>query len=375
MILTRLLSLLICIFVSAAATAQTPTPPAEPKRESARAALESITGSQWVELLILVILGLVFWQAVKYLARMTVGKILRQRYQYLTEKQIGKLFSPVGLFVFIIIFHLGLPFLNLAPDALKLVERIMFILTALAITWLVSRVVGVVALRLNQKARESNIKTDDLLVPFATTIIRIVIIIVAAIWVAGNFGFDVTSVIAGLGIGGIAIALASQETLSNFFGSLVLLIERPFSADDRVEIAGVKGTIQEVGLRSTKILNSENSVITMPNASIAKANIINQGVKTSPRWSIKLSIPYKNGAAKVENFCDGIEEIIRVSETLESEKFKIHLFDALPAALELRVEITFKVDDYDFEVSARHKFIMDLLRLTDKLDIQLEVPN
>ncbi len=331
---------------------------------------------QWVGLLVLILIALVFGQIFKFASRVAMGKrILQRRREYLTDDQVKNLSSPIGFLAFTFVIRLGLPALALTQNSLSFLRTAVFLLTAFALTWLAYRAVDIVAARLTQKARESNVKTDDLLVPFITLIIRIAIVVIAAIFVAENLRFDVTSMIAGLGIGGIAIALASQETLSNFIGSLVLLIERPFTAEDKIEIDGIRGTVKEVGLRSTKILSLTNSVITMPNARIVKANIINEGLKPRRRWMIKLYVPYQNGAAKIESLCDGIKELIRAADMLDTEDHKIHLYDVLPASLELRVEITFKVNDYLYEINGRHRFIIDLLRLADKLEVQLEVPN
>jgi MscS family membrane protein len=330
---------------------------------------------QWLGLFVLGIMGVIFWHIIKFLSRLLIGRILRKHRQYLTEEQVKKLSAPVGLLAFVFTFYLGLPALALTQNSLTFTRTALFLLTAFALTWLAYRAVDIIAARLTQKARETNAKTDDLLVPFITLIIRIAVVVVAGIFVADNLRFDVTSMIAGLGIGGIAIALASQETLSNFIGSLVLLIERPFTAEDRIEIDGIKGTVKEVGLRSTKIMSLTNSVITMPNSRIVKANIINEGIKIRRRWTIKLYVPYKNGAEKVENLCNGIKQLIKASDMLDSEDFKIFLYDVLPASLDLRIEVTFKVDEYGFEMGARHRFITELLRLADKLEIELEVPN
>lgn len=328
---------------------------------------------QWLGLFILFLIGALFWQIFKFASRFILGKkLLQRRRQYLTEEQIKKISSPIGLLAFTIVLQLGLPVLAFTQNPLSFMNTLLFLMTATALTWLAYRLVDVISTRLKQKARETNIKSDDLLVPFITLIIRIVIVVIAAIFVAENLRFDVTSMIAGLGIGGIAIALASQETLSNFIGSLVLLIERPFTAEDRIEIEGVKGTVKEVGLRSTTILSASNSIITVPNSKIVKANIINEGIKIRRRWKIKLSLPYQNGAAKVENLCSGIQGLINATESLDSEDFQIYLYDVLPSSLDLRVEVTFKVDEYGFEIDARHRFIMDLLRLADDLGVKLE---
>ena len=329
---------------------------------------------QWIGLGVLLLIALGVWQIVKFLSDFTIGRILRRRYKSLTEKQITNIYSPVGLLAFVITFRLGLRALALTQNALTSFRTAMFIITAVAIIWLLYKVVDIVAFRLRRKSQKSDSQADDLLVPFVSAIIRMAIIIIGAIFVAENLHFDVTGLIAGLGIGGIAIALASQETLSNFFGSLVLLIEQPFRAEDRVEIENVKGVVKEVGLRSTKIFTSDNSLITLPNSTIAKAAVLNDGVARQRRWILKLHLPYQE-AIKVENFCIGVKEILSTDENLDNETSKMHLFDFTPPAIIIRIEFYFKVDNWTFELDARHKLLIEILRLADKLEVRIEVPN
>ncbi len=330
---------------------------------------------QWLGLLALLILGAIVWRVVKAIATLTLGKILRRRYAYLTDGHIKNLYSPIGLLASALTFRLGLRVLALTQNSLIFLRTTIFLLTALAIIWLTYRAVDLITFKLLKKSLETESQTDDLLVPFISVIIRIAIVLIGVIVVAENLNFNVTGLIAGLGIGGIAIALASQETISNFFGSLVLLIERPFTSEDHVVIDGVQGTIKEIGLRSTRILTIDNSLVTLPNSNIAKATIVNDGSKGQRSWIVKISLPYKNGAAKIDRICDGIQEIIQNSEFLNHEKFKLHLFDVIPPSLILRVELNFKTDNDDFELAGRHQFIMEVLRLADALAIELEVPN
>ena len=334
--------------------------------------LLSLERWQWLGLLILLIAGVIFSFIARTVIAWILSRILRQRYKFLTADDVKILYAPIGLLVFISFFRLGLRALALTQSSLSFLQTIMFILTAVGVVWLAYKIVNAIAERLQKRALETESQADDLLVPFLSVIIRIGIVFSGIIIVAENLNFNVTGLIAGLGIGGIAIALASQETLSNFFGSLVLMVERPFMADDKVSVAGIQGTVKGVGIRSTKIQTFDNSLITVPNSSIVKANIVNDGVQRFRSWVVKLAVPYQNGAEKIEEFRQGIEQIIKTSEDLNNEKYDLHIFDVVLPSIMIRVEIFFKKDNFEFELDARQKFIMDVLRLADKLEIELK---
>ena len=327
---------------------------------------------QWLGLFVLLIAGVIFAFIARTVITWILSRILRERYKFITAEDVKILYNPIGLLAFVVLFRVGLRSLALTQSSLGFLRTIMFILTAVAVVWLAYKIVNVITERVQKRALETDSQADDLLVPFLSVIIRIGIVMSGIIIVAENLNFNVTGLIAGLGIGGIAIALASQETLSNFFGSLVLMVERPFMADDKVSVAGIQGTVKEVGIRSTKIRTFDNSMITVPNSSIVKANIINDGIQRHRSWVVNLSLPYQNGAEKIEGFRLGIEQIIKTSEDLNHEKYDLHIYDVVLPSIVIRVEIFFKTDDFGFELDARQKFIMDVLRLADKLEIELK---
>lgn len=327
---------------------------------------------QWLGLCILLVLGILVGTVVKTVVTWLLGKILRRRYEALTDEDLKILNAPLGLLAFVIIFRAGLRALALTQGSIGFLRTVMFLLTAFAIIWLIYRLVNTVAARLQAKALETESQADDLLVPFVSVIVRIGVVLVGLIIVAENLDFNVAGLIAGLGIGGIAIALASQETLSNFFGSLVLMIERPFMADDRVTVGGVQGTVKEVGIRSTKIQTFDDSIVTVPNSNVVKNNIVNDGLRHHRNWVVKFSVPYQNGADKIEGFCKSIEDIIKQSKFLDNKEFNLHIFDVTPPTVVIRVEINFAEDAFEFELNARQQFIMDVLRLADKSEIELK---
>jgi MscS family membrane protein len=327
---------------------------------------------QWLGLFVLLILGLIFAFIARTVISWILGKILRKRYAFLTDDDVKILYAPIGLLAFVVAFRTGLRALSLTQSSLGFLRTVMFILTAVAIVWLAYRIVNAIAERLQKRALETESQADDLLVPFLSVIIRIGIVFSGIIIVAENLNFNVTGLIAGLGIGGIAIALASQETLSNFFGSLVLMVERPFMADDKVTVGGVEGTVKEVGIRSTKIQTFDDSIVTVPNSSIVKANIVNDGLQRYRSWVVKLSVPYQNGTKKIEEFCKGIEDIIKNSKCLNKEVYNLHIYDIVLPSVIIRVELNFTKDNFEFEMDGRQQFIMDVLRLADKLEIELK---
>jgi MscS family membrane protein len=135
---------------------------------------------------------------------------------------------------------------------------------------------------------------DDVLIPFLSKVIGIIIFILASLMVLAIFNIDITPLVATLGVGGIAVALAAQELLSNVFGAIAVLSDRPYKVGDRVEVSsGMVGDVIEIGLRSTRLKTLDNRLIVIPNSDISKSNIINYSLPDSKvRFDINVGIAY-----------------------------------------------------------------------------------
>ena len=141
-------------------------------------------------------------------------------------------------------------------------------------------------------------------------IVGISVIIIGALLLIQSLGYNITSVLAGLGIGGVAVALAAKDTISNFFGSIVILIDRPFEIGDWIHFDGTEGTVDSVGFRSTQIKTFYDSIISIPNFILANAQIDNLGKRQHRRTRFTLGVTYSTDPKKIEAFVEGIKKII-----------------------------------------------------------------
>ena len=327
---------------------------------------------QWIGLLALVFLGAVAAQIFKLFISLVFGRRLTKYFKALSEDDLGLLYPPVRLLAFAVFFRLGLSALSLTQASFSYLKTAIFLVNAIAIIWLLYRIVEVVSKKMLMRAEKTDSQVDDLLIPFVSIIIRILIFISGFIVVAENLDFNVTGIIAGLGIGGIAIALASQETLSNFFATMVLLIERPFLSDDKISVGDVEGTVKRIGLRSTKIERHDRSIVTIPNSTLVKENIVNDGLLRYRSWTLNLNISCKNGMDKIEEFKAELENIIKTSEFFLNTIYSLGIHDLTYPSLVLKVEVNFKESGLDFELEAREDLITKIVRLAEKMEIVME---
>ena len=205
-------------------------------------------------------------------------------------------------------------FWSVALDTIQLPENLKkyaLILTQLWLAFnlilLVLMVVDALGLLLLAWSRKSSTSFDDQLVPFSMKALKILVVLLGILVLLQNFGMNVVSILAGLSIGGLALALAAQDTFANLFGSITIFFDSPFKVGDQVKISDTEGIVEGIGFRSTQIRTPYNSLVSLPNAIVAKEKIDNLGARPARRIIRTLGLTYDTNPEKIQQFCSGLE--------------------------------------------------------------------
>jgi len=243
------------------------------------------------------------------------------------EKRVGQnkfdelLTKPISLFVMLSFVFFGANKLSF-PDTWNLanVEEIgtrMFLSKGFTLVYIYSifiiikRLISFFGILLQKRAEESESKMDDQLVPFAIEIIRFLSYILLIFVVLSEvFNVNATGLITGLGIGGIALAMASKESLENLLGSFTIFLDKPFTVGDIVTVGTVTGTIEKVGFRSTRIKTFDRSIVTLPNKKMIDAELDNLGLRSVRRVKFYIGLTYDTSSEKIKNIITEIQNII-----------------------------------------------------------------
>ena len=196
----------------------------------------------------------------------------------------------------------------------------------LSVTWLVARVLdALIREYLVPLAEKSENDLDDQLLPILRRSLKGVVWALGFIVALNNAGYDVGAVLAGLGIGGLALAMAAQDTVSNVFGGFTIFTDRPFTLGDRIRIAGIDGTVEEIGLRSTRIRTLAGTLVTLPNSKFSDGVVENVSAEPSRKIVSTLGLTYDMTAEQMEeaqqvlravaNETEGVEENVVVGFT------------------------------------------------------------
>jgi MscS family membrane protein len=236
------------------------------------------------------------------------------------------------------------------------------------------RFIDVLSDVLQVRAETTQTQYDDMLVPLVRKSLKIFVAAAGLLTIAQVLGTNVTALFASVGIGGLALALAAQDTVSNFFGSLMVIVDRPFQVGDWIKTGDIEGTVEEVGFRSTRIRTFYNSLITLPNANLIKASVDNLGDRTYRRWSTRLGIAYNTPPEKIDAFCEGIRELVRKHPHTRKDYYHIYFNEFGSDSLEIMVYVFFFTPDWATELRERHRLGVDIVRLASELDIEFAFP-
>jgi MscS family membrane protein len=329
---------------------------------------------QWAGLLLIIIVG----KIIDFLMTSVLVGIARKYFERKNLKfdleQKKKALRPFGILAMGAFWWgtaslLGLP--GNVDHAIHIAAR--FIVVGASV-WGIYRLVDLFAEFLLAKAAKTESKFDDLLIPLIRKSIKIFIAVVGTLFVASNIGFDIKSILAGLGLGGLAFALAAQDTVKNLFGSLTLLGDRPFDVGDWVVIGDIEGTVETVGIRSSRIRTFYNSIITLPNGNLITANVDNLGKRKFRRWKTMVQVTYGTPPDTIEAFVEGIRELIRVHPYTRKDYFHVYLNAFGAHSLDILVYMFFLSPDWGTELRERHRIMMDIIRLANRLGVQFAFP-
>jgi len=251
------------------------------------------------------------------------------------------------------------------------------VIASLAVGWLIYRSVDVVEHLLRRWTARTDTMLDDQLVPLVRKTLRVFIVIIAALFIAKNaFKADVGALIAGLGIGGLAFALAAKDTIANVFGSVMILIDRPFRLGDRIKVSGQDGWVEEVGFRSTRIRTLEGHLVTIPNGSLAVAEIENVTSRPSIKRVLNVTVTYDTSPEKLRRGVEILNEMLaaRSEHFLEDSPPKVFFSDFNADSLNIVVYYWFTPADWWEYLAFNHEFNMELLKRYNEEGIEFAFP-
>jgi len=331
---------------------------------------------QWIAIALLVFVGVLLERILTFvLVRVMGGQLARRLSRRRVEDTLVRTaMRPLGIAGMAGLWWVALLVLGLPAQALAILLLAVKFIAIAAVVWSLYRMVDVGAAVLESYAAETETRYDDLLIPLLRSSAKIFIAVFGVVLLADNLDINITGLLAGLGLGGIAFALAAQDTVKNFFGSVTVLLDRPFQVGDWIVVGAVDGTVESVGFRSTRVRTFYDSLVTLPNANLISAHVDNYGSRRYRRWKTTLGVAYDTPPEKLEALCEGIRELVRRHPYTRKDYFHVYLNEFGPSSLDILVYVFWEAPDWATELRERHRLVVDILRLTHHLGVEIAFP-
>lgn len=271
---------------------------------------------------------------------------------------------------------LGLPILQVSGWVAEASETVSAILLTIGIGYFLYWLADIPSTWLGKAAVKTETRLDDMLVPVIRKSLRITVMILVLVQIAQILSDKpITSIIAGLGIGGLAFALAAQDTVKNFFGSVVLFSDKPFEMGDRIVVDGEDGPVEEVGLRSTKIRTFDGHLVTIPNGALANKMIRNIGKRPYIRRVANITITYDTPSEKVDRAEEIIKEILDNHEGMNPDfPPRVYFSDFNADSLNILVIYWYHPPDYWAYMAFTERFNKEVFRRFNEEGIEFAFP-
>jgi MscS family membrane protein len=192
--------------------------------------------------------------------------------------------------------------------------------------------------------------------------------------VLADLGFAVTSLVAGLGIGGLALALAGQKTVENLFGAFSIGVDQPFRVGDFVTVEGVMGTVEVIGLRSTRIRTLERTVVTIPNGKLADMRIESFAPRDRIRFASVLGLSRATTAEQARAVLAGIEQALRAQPKLWPDSVTVRLKEITATSLDVEVQAWFTTTDFPEFQAIRQELLLSFMAIVEQAGTSLAIP-
>ena len=303
-----------------------------------------------------------------YLVKYVVLRILKNsRYKHIIHKILRSLFLVIYWYA----TKSYLPSFELSMDVMNFLHKFVNVLIIFHNTLIAIYLVDFLKIRFTKESVPTS--TQGLII-FMSLIVKTIIFITSLLFLIKAMDFNIVNVLAGLSIGGFALALGAQDTIKNFFGSLMIFADKQFSVGDYISSDKISGTVEEVGLRTTKIRTFHNSVVIVPNSKLADGSIDNMGRRKYRRYKAKFILKFDTETQKIEELVQKIREEIKTREDTRKDFYMVYMNDFSTYGIEVLVYVFFKVPDWENEMKGKHELITKILDFAKELEIEFAIP-
>lgn len=334
---------------------------------------EELLWWQWIALPVLFGLALAAGNVLAYLSRLGLRRLVARTKIRLDDALLQRLSGPLTLVWALAAVDLTLPALSLYPPAHAFIQRVLRAGYLVVIFWFATRSIDIGGARLLDTPRTRGNPTARSLVPLGMRGLKLTVFVIAAITVVSELGYPVGSLLTGFGIGGVVLALAAQKTVEHLFGSLSIGIDQPFGVGDYVVVDGLSGTVESIGLRSTRIRTLDRTLVTVPNGKLAEMRIESFTPRDRIKFGCTVALAQGTRPAVVRGVLTGIRAMLAASPKIYPDR-SIALSRITDVSIDIEILAWFATTSWDEFLVLREGALLGLLDVVEAAGARLAFP-
>ena len=327
----------------------------------------------WIYFLGIVIGALIGTRMLYWFIAKVVTFAVRKTKTRLDDLLVDALRRPVLIIMVLAGFWYGKRVLTMSETVLTIYNQIIEVAFMIAVSWFIVKFIDAVLENylLPYTKKDTN-RFDPTLFPLVKGVLNFVLYAIAIIFIIQHLGYEVTGLLAGLGIGGLAFALAAQDVLSNFFGGAAVISDKPFKVGDRIKMDSYDGFVKRIGIRSTQIETFDGTIIVLPNKTVASSVVENISAERARRVKLVLGVEYGTSSKKLHKAKELLKQLI-LDNTLTEDRSLVHFKGFGPSSLDL--QLIYWIHDLDNILAAQDEVNFAIKEAFEKARIEFAFPS
>lgn len=335
--------------------------------------------STWIARILLLILAILIILLFRRVLVFLITRPLKAIFVRSNRVDVGEAIrdisvAPVRYLLLALMIDVGARILEVDASIMNLVLNVTRTLVIVAIVVFVFRLVDVLAFSRGRLKMFTGIQIDDALLPFVRTGLKIILIALATVIIIQVWGYDVSGLIAGLGLGGLAFSLAAQDTVSNLFGFSTIVTDRPFIVGEFIRTKDVEGIIESVGLRSTRVRQLDQALVTVPNSMLTTTSVLNWSRLTKRRIDQIVGISYKADVERLQILLERLRQTLQVRPNVDPESVVVFFINFGPNSLDVLVRCFVNLPDWKDFTAEKEQVLFEIMRVVDELGLEIALP-
>jgi MscS family membrane protein len=302
-------------------------------------------------------------------------RVVRRSGRANSEAVLDAAMQPIRFIIIAVALIVSAQILDVGETIGGFVENLSRSLIIIALLMLIYRMVDLLAPSSNRLFAITGITLEERLLPFVRTAVRLAVLAVGIVIVLQEWNYDVSGLIAGIGLGGLAISLAAQDTVSNLFGFTAIVSDRPFNVGEFIITPDVTGIVENVGIRATRIRQLDQAVVYVPNSRLANSAITNWSRLSKRRMDYTLGVTYSSTSSDMRLLLHRIRELLRSQETVDPDSVQVYFVSFGESSLDILIRAYVHIADWGEFHAEQERINLEIMDIVASLGMSVAFPS